>query len=229
MLYLNMKNTHEQNRLKICILCFHKVKSAKLLNNPLKKIVKECFLPNYDEQNEMYPKVLCGGCYRALYRCKNGENFPKIPVHEYLNRKITREATKHVDCDICRVAQQTLQLKISKKSQKKKHWFSKTCTDCLSQVGPGKAHKCNASTKLHNLSTLAGNSQDLLVSKAIRGSANGNTMVSFSNLRGKPTCIKVITAKGKENSKPISHEEIFNMKTNLDLSTRKVGCTLNQT
>lgn len=225
-----MKNTHEHNRMKMCILCFHKVKSAKLINNPLKKIIKECFLPDYDEQNEIYPKVLCGGCYRAVYRCKKGDKFPKITVHEYLNRKITREATKHVDCDICHVAQQTLQIKVARKPQRKGRSFAKTCNECLTLVGPGKAHKCNANTKLQNLSVLAGNSQDHMVAKAIREkSTNEKTMVSFSNLRGKPTRIKVMTAKGKENTKPISHEEIFNMKTDLDLSTRKVGYTLNQT
>lgn len=225
-----MKNTHEHNRMKVCILCFTKVKSAKSVNNPLRKIIKEYFLPGYNEQNEIYPEVMCGGCYRAVYRCKKGETFPKISVHEYPNRKITREAAKHVDCEICRVAQQTLQLKVAKKAQKKGRSFAKTCNDCLSQVGPGKAHKCNASTKLQNLSMLAGSSQDHLVSKGIREkSANDQAMVSFSNLRGKPTRIKVMTAKDKESTKPISHEEIFSLKTDLDLSTRKVGYALNQT
>lgn len=229
-LKVNKKNTHEHNRMKICALCFHKVKSAKLINNPLKKIIKESFLPDYDEQNEIYPKVLCGGCYRAVYRCKKSEKFSKILVHEYLNRRTTREATKHLDCDICRVAQQTLQIKVARKAPKNRRMFVKTCNDCLTKVGPGKAHKCNASTKLQNLSMLAGNSQDHLVSKAIREkSTNDKTMVSFSNLRGKPTSIMVMTAKGKENTKPISHEEIFNMKTDLDLSTRKVGYIMNKT
>lgn len=221
-----MKKTHEENRLKVCLLCFGKVKQAKHINNSLKQTIKDRYLPDYDESNEIYPKVLCGSCYIALYRCNKGEKLPKIQVHKYPDRRINLRTGSHVDCDICRVAQQTLQNPVTNFSKgKKASKFVKICKVCLTQVGPGKAHECNKYTKLQNLAKMADGSQDQLVSMAIREKTSKDQPVaSIANQRGKPTRVKVVNAKEKENKTPISHEDVFQWKTDLDLSTRKVCC-----
>lgn len=222
-----MKKTHEQNRLKICLLCFKKVKEPKLIHNTLTKTIKQCFISEYDEDSEIYPKVLCGSCYIGVYRCQKGEQYKKIDVHQYQVRKHTRDSTKHVDCEICCLAQQTLPKRDKVPKKKKGAPFMKVCRKCFSQIHRGKVHKCCKTTKINNLTMMAGESKDQMVSKAIREKvSNDQPVASFSNLRGKPTAVKVVNAEEKGNKEPISHEEMIEWKKDLDLSTRKVRSKL---
>lgn len=65
--------------------------------------------------------------------------------------------------------------------------------------------------------------QDHLISTAIRAKiSKEKSAASIANMRGKSTRIKMFKAKENTNTIPISHEEMFNWKTDLDLSTRKV-------
>lgn len=64
--------SHEENREKVCVLCFEKVKHPKRVHQSLKQVIVENFLTNYTVNNEIYPKVLCGSCYIAVYRCSKG-------------------------------------------------------------------------------------------------------------------------------------------------------------
>ena len=71
---------HEENRNKVCLLCFSKVSKGKPVHNTLKGVIKEYFLPEYYD-SEVYPKVLCGSCYAAVYRQSKGNE----TLNEILN------------------------------------------------------------------------------------------------------------------------------------------------
>lgn len=67
-----MKLDHEKCRNLVCVLCFNKAKSAKKIHERWKNTIVSYFLPTYNEKDEKYPNVLCGGCYLAVYRRSKG-------------------------------------------------------------------------------------------------------------------------------------------------------------
>lgn len=68
-----MKLNHEISRNSVCVLCFEKTKSSRKIHKTLKQTIVECFLPSYNEYDEIYPKVLCAKCYMVVYRRSKGK------------------------------------------------------------------------------------------------------------------------------------------------------------
>ena len=89
-----MTKSHDENRGKVCLICFPK----KPKNRPqLRKIggvvlerVKKYFLPDYDPENQLYPTGICSNCRNTLHLISQGKadatllpkpaNFPELPT-----------------------------------------------------------------------------------------------------------------------------------------------------
>lgn len=139
--------SHEENRSKVCLLCFKKAIPARKIHGTLVKTIAEKILPEYNNEDEKFPKVLCQGCYRAVYRYKNGEQLQNIELHKYQSGKNDIRNKDHRECELCTVAQSNC-LKIVKKKRTVKNDIIKICRKCLTNLGPGKRHLCTENTKL---------------------------------------------------------------------------------
>jgi hypothetical protein len=99
--------THEENRRRICLLCFGKTKTMIEIRGILQIEVSNIF--EYDVSNERLPVVLCTGCKRNIYRIKNGtEKNVLLPTNISDIRPIRRSTRSNVtlqcNCYICELA-----------------------------------------------------------------------------------------------------------------------------
>lgn len=98
--------SHEENRNRICLLCFGKTKKMY----PVKGMVKD-LLENhlvYDENDERLPCVVCTTCYNNLYQVKNGEEqiarLPNFADLKILQRSTRSNVNVTCQCHICELA-----------------------------------------------------------------------------------------------------------------------------
>lgn len=109
--------THDQNRLKVCLLCLKKKKNMYAIKNQLENDLHEYF-PNYVD-NEAIPAALCSSCKRRFYEKKCGGNnnleFPDLSVFQLPKNTRSRIDLK-CNCKNCEIAR-SLPINISGKSK----------------------------------------------------------------------------------------------------------------
>lgn len=100
-----MDASHEQNRRKICLLCFCRTKSMFPIVKKLKEKVAKVY--DYDANDERLPVVVCNGCRRDLYRL---DDDPKKTV-SFANtsklslKRVTRSnGNTPCNCKVCQFA-----------------------------------------------------------------------------------------------------------------------------
>lgn len=221
-----MRN-HEENRSKVCLLCFRKATTAKPISKMLKSIIIQNFIPYYCETDSVFPKVLCSSCYAMVYRFLKGKEPLNFVVHDYPKDKSieTRSSSDHSNCNLCKTARQTIFPKRSKHCTQKSP-SPKTCAFCLTVISRGKRHKCTKRTKLQNIENIAEDCRDQFAASVIRKkSSTKKDHVALSNQYGKPTSVKIVrnTSQQNENQNPITHGEVLQWKSNLNLSMKKVS------
>lgn len=98
--------THEENRFKVCLLCFGKTKVMIKIGGNLQNLVEAIF--QYDKSDGRLPVVLCSGCKRDIYRVKNGTHkdirLPDISKISVLKRFTRSNASALCNCHVCIVA-----------------------------------------------------------------------------------------------------------------------------
>lgn len=220
--------SHEENRRKVCLLCFRKATTSKPIHETLKPAIAEHFIPQYSEHDTIYPKVLCLSCYAVIYRCLKGQIPRDFHVYDYtkLQPLKTRSTSDHNTCKLCQVARETIFPKRPKKISKPRKVSVKICKKCLFATAPGKAHKCSRQTKLQNISKLAEDCHDQFAAKIIRKKLfTGDGSLSFSNERGKRTRLQIVKSGSEKHGgsiKEYSHDEMLAIKADLNLSMKKV-------
>lgn len=96
-----MKLDHEKCRNLVCALCFKKTKSAKRIGDQWKKTIVSYFLPTYNEKDKKYPRVLCGGCYLAVYRKSKGNwNVICLLSNYLLFMHLLKQGLEHRDVNV---------------------------------------------------------------------------------------------------------------------------------
>ena len=101
--------THEENCLKICLLCFGKTKEMIPITETWeKRLVNVC---KYDRNDDSLPKAICSACKRNLYRAKSNPS-QKIKVKDLAELKPLRMETRgysseQCECGVCQLAQKT--------------------------------------------------------------------------------------------------------------------------
>lgn len=138
-----MMATHEQNRLKVCLLCFKKKSNLRVISEKFAKVIRNHSLPYYDRHDEKYPKTMCHSCRIILTQHEKGEKNCNIKVlHDYSTDttvKITRKTPK-CECLLCRVVRDNISFNpYNNKKNKgrpksvKKPPITKRCEKCLSK------------------------------------------------------------------------------------------------
>lgn len=79
--------SHDENRLKVCLLCFWKKKDMFPLTKTLKSNFENLYENYVDDSN--LPGALCCTCRRNLYRAKENEK-RKLPDFSIFKRIETR-------------------------------------------------------------------------------------------------------------------------------------------
>ncbi|PAA49210.1 hypothetical protein BOX15_Mlig018049g5 [Macrostomum lignano] len=100
--------SHEENRLKICLLCYKKGSSMQRIGNASLKRIQAHFLPNYNANDEQLPAALCARCNKLLADVDKGIKAPNVlpnssEVVKVSPTKITRQSSSCA-CKICETA-----------------------------------------------------------------------------------------------------------------------------
>lgn len=131
-------------------------------------------------------------------------------------------------CNLCLVARKNdiskpstkPSMEKSKSATTDKPEVMKVCCKCFSTIHPGYSHHCTKDAKVNNLAQMAGNDVDKLVARSLRSKSANDNNVSLNNSRGKPSKIK-LSERSQQRGK-LSHQQMLNIKKQLNLSTRKV-------
>lgn len=119
--------THNENRSKVCLLCFGRSKVMSLVQGKLKSYVEKMY--EYDPCDERLPNAVCTTCKRKLYIVKDDtENTVKLSIFsdlEPLKNIKTRLSSKALcNCYVCQLVRYSVPTNIllseSKSSTSKK-------------------------------------------------------------------------------------------------------------
>lgn len=110
--------THDENRRKVCFLCFKKQNKMLVIENKLKTHM-ERLVDNYVD-DERFPAALCNSCTRNIYRAESGEMIIKSPdlsIFQPLKRYTRLNNDVKCDCKVCEIGR-SQPIKISSKIPK---------------------------------------------------------------------------------------------------------------
>ena len=175
---MNSKSeAHEQNRVKVCGVCFRKPKPKmfqKISPFILNLIWKHSF-NDYSLEDTSLPVIICLSCTQTLKVIDSGKVDRKLPAVDYneLVKPQTVSTRSTVSekccCTICVVARMNgLEYKQYEKTSREQAgrprekeeeiiMTVKKCSHCHSEVGPGKPHDCTRTVTQENLLDLIRN------------------------------------------------------------------------
>ncbi|KAK6178471.1 hypothetical protein SNE40_013257 [Patella caerulea] len=104
--------THEENRLKVCVVCFTKGSRVVKVTGKNFRRIKEYFLENYDPTEDVrLPAGICARCEKLLLRIEKGESTVESLPQPYDFSKVapvvarTRaDPSRLCACELCLVA-----------------------------------------------------------------------------------------------------------------------------
>ena len=155
--------SHEENRLKVCAICFGKSKYA--ITKVVEDRIATYFLKEFVTSDPRFPAGICAKCRNDLLSISCGKKTVDILPEQYDYEQISPTLTSTransiplCDCQLCDVARQSgnlisSQWKKGRPSAKEKApCFPVTiCSECKSEYGRGITHKCNTKTLRHNI------------------------------------------------------------------------------
>lgn len=243
--------SHEENRKCVCILCMQKTKTMRALNVKTKDALKKYFIPEFDEQNEKFPTVLCTSCYkRTLEADKNskGKNKENFQIFNYSHLILPKPQTRNVasaicKCTICEKARfKTFNLsKIKvKRCSPKQNAHAKYCKECMTQIKRGVGHNCCKTTKLANITKIITQTKNNFPEQVVSGllqkfepsttiNQSGSTLkileISKNNGRKLQVAVsghsKALSPLYKPVIKPLTVKDVSTLQVQLNLSEKK--------
>ena len=224
--------THEENRNRVCIVCFEKAKYD--VTNVIVERIKKYFIENYSLDDSVLPKGICSKCRNDLLEISQGKkDITVLPdTHDFsslfpfVRLTATRQDPFPVcHCQMCDVARckgtDVPKRKPGRPSSLEQKPFIprqsivKICTSCYSTINRGLSHSCNVSTLRNNVSEIVTTedqrSKDLIAGKLIHekfSESYQDDQISFAT-RG-PNPIKISMNKKKSNREPEFHSSALN-------------------
>lgn len=113
---LNHMASHEEKRLRVCILCITKLKVYIKISDNLKNKL-EC-LTGFNLNNIKFPTVICQKCETMIYKNRN------VTLPDYSKFKDiepTRLILDKCDCYLCEIARKNNKFNLNKKNKKLKN------------------------------------------------------------------------------------------------------------
>ena len=243
-----MPKSHEENRLKVCCICFRK--GDRPLSETHKLFIVEKIYSQYKELEAFLPLGICNHC-RAIITSHNSPN-PRPLIVSYSFENLAKAMMErapltraHPDCfcEICQVATAT-PTNISgiaagggpgskpigrgrgRPRVNPAPETVKMCSECNTIIHAGKSHNCNRSTRLENLqSMLTPKTKNQLASYILKEKFNeaADSSIQLSTL-GKPMTISrpsASTSYDKTAAFHVSHDDLLKMQVSLNLSDKK--------
>ncbi|KAK6171886.1 hypothetical protein SNE40_018309 [Patella caerulea] len=99
--------THQECRLKVCLVCFQKGAGMKAVGPVLLGRKRQFYIENYDQSVIQLPGAICGRCRNLLLKVERGEKALEDLPEPYdfskiLLTAITSPTCKCVLCEIAR-------------------------------------------------------------------------------------------------------------------------------
>lgn len=110
--------THDENRQKVCFLCFKKQNKMFVIKNTLKSHMEK-LVDNYVD-DERFPASLCNSCKRNIYRAASGEmeiKSPDLSIFQPLKKSTRLNNNVNCDCKVCEIGR-SQPINISNKTPK---------------------------------------------------------------------------------------------------------------
>ena len=244
---------HDENKKLACFLCLNR--GSRALSHREKSCLRDNVYKDFFTNGAFLPGSLCSGCRAQLSSLAGDKPRPLPPPVLYsdlvlemkLHTPRTRAAADHggCDCSICKVIssrasrQQISSRQQSRQTMDSEHGSSETssntavCSECLSEIGRGKNHRCNNNSLLENLNKkLTPRTREKLSAMTIREKVQetGAQEVSLKSTKGHP--LQVITGPPVKrqlafhqstpaSTSTVSHSALSRGYTELNLSMRK--------
>ena len=219
-------DSHEQSREKVCGVCFRKPKQYQKISPLVLHLIKKHSYKDYSLQDTYLPVICCMSCVCALKVIESGKDGRNLPDIDYTDLKKpqavnTRSAvSEKCCCSICAVArlngheykeyEKTRRAKPGRPREKEKGTSVTVqhCSDCHSEIGPGKPHECTRTVTQENLVELIRNhsekTQEQVTSKILDAicqekgvsKEGGSTMLATKGLP------KLVTIGKSRTSRP---------------------------
>lgn len=179
--------THEENRSKICLLCFNKGKVMRLLTKDHYETIENYIIDGFDRSDNRLPNGICGTCRLTVQECSQG-NFKRL---QHLNvydhslvvgsqPPLTRSAATNMSlapsqcpCVVCGIArskstnlggtagiekQPRGRPSSSNAFATEKPKAITICSKCLTQLRKGVSHVCTATSRADNIQSFVATS-----------------------------------------------------------------------
>lgn len=174
----NWKKNHDENRKKVCAVCFDKNKTVRPISDDQENIIQST-IPGFRLTSKRFPSAICTTC--RIYIIKYRESFTNhVKVFDYQKHRFAYErGGVECSCVICSVARLKLNKRNIYSTKNDKSTLldeSKLCMKCFTTIGRGKPHNCAAATRRRNLKIIAEN-EGLEVSGKVR-----NTRVTLDDM-----------------------------------------------
>lgn len=246
MVFPNYKKScdHEGNRIKICLFCCRKSKKMINIAGSLEqKLIK--ITNNYDKFDDRLPTVLCPACKLSIFQGLNiraSSISLEASIQKFLSiRRDLRSCTacdNECQCYLCNAVRKAPETVAKKSTNIKKDSVKKRCYKCLSPIGKGLKHKCTGETALSNIknNVFEKNEKqkehlvvDILKDRVpaknnFENSSNSENdrKIMLSHKHGKPIAVELAADNKKAKKSIISTDTLNKIKTNLNLSGRKL-------
>ena len=167
------KNTHNENRCKVCLLCFRKSKTVKIINDKEREIIEEHIISGLCSSDNRLPVSICKSCVFVCHKFSKGDFSSSIKLFDFSRLKVyTRSSLLHdsTDCKclVCEIARCTPfnskeNACVTNKCQKGRPPINadtpmactlKLCSECYSEIHKGKHHDCSPNTRDNNLKSI---------------------------------------------------------------------------
>lgn len=185
--------THEENRNKVCIVCFRK--GTYNITDSVKERIRLYFMENISFNDSRVPAAICGNCRAHLLEISQGKKLvdtlpESVDTSTIVPIMSTRNCPEQIacSCQICQVARSHLKQnmppkspvgrRLSEEQRELNNSIStadvvKLCTSCQSVVRRGFSHKCNSNTLRENViknccEDADGKTKDIVASKIIQ-------------------------------------------------------------
>ena len=213
MAHMKRALTHEENRCKVCAICFGKAKYN--LTAIVLERIQRYFRKDYDPSDNRFPCGICSKCRSDLIDISAGKKKIEIlpELYDYIHISPITTTTRSnpvplCDCEICNVSQKSGCITHRSKGRPRSIERPTSmpivlCSFCKSEYGKGINHKCTQRNLRDNMLRMINssddNTQQAVASSIIRKSSIDNISSLYSG-GSHPLKVKVLSNNTKDSS-----------------------------
>ncbi len=215
--------SHADNRQKVCLVCFAKGSSLKLIGATTLNRIQQYFMPDYDLEDERFPTALCARCRTLLFDVEAGTRSPDaLPnAFDFSSIRVTclTRSTPLCECELCDIARANPVMRGTGSRRVQPHPRGRPrsgtaqdlpspqpvtiCQRYHSKVGKGIAHVCTLTQRRANLSiafSRDGRGSELHASDLISAKCQESASSSVQLATRGPRSLSVTCATSQANN-----------------------------